>query len=277
MFDFTFFKNIYDNALHFSLSSIQNVVIYVTDIYMNINPQHMSPVLFEKIQIYILNFGFNIYIWYLKNVEKYIMVKTPIIKEPLSLEWIDICSLLYVGDKYKLVNTNIINNKNVEDEYLAFYKSFYSNYNYSDDSSDFVTKEHVFIAKKKDNQYICKVCFPGHVKCIASDELNIESSNLEVEETDVEENKVSFLYIEYVHSKMMDTPIPLPFPNGLLQPLNELFTPAFILRQLQTQTNYYYFDMDYKITILDNNLNTFDLKSHQYILLHKNTYEIIHR
>jgi len=268
MFDFTFFKNIYDN----SLSSIKNVVTYVTDIFMNINLQYTSHVPFGKIQIYILNIGFHMYIWYLKNVEKYIMVKTPIIKEPLALEWIDICSLLYVGDKYTLVNTNIINNKNVEDEYLAFYKSFYSNYNYSEDSSDFVTKEHVFIAKKKDNQYICKVCFPGHVKCIVSDELNPE-----VEETDVEENEVSFLYIEYVHPKMMDTPIPLPFPNGLLQPLNELFTPAFVLRQLQTQTNYYYFDMDYQITILDNNLNTFELKSHQYLLLHKNTYEIIHR
>lgn len=259
MFDFTFFKNIYDNV-----------------------SRQLNIWLFSEIPNYLLYFGFNMYIWYLKNVEKYVIVKNPIIKEPLVSEWIDICSLLCIDYKYQLVNTNIINNKNVEDEYLAFYKSFYSNYNYSDDSSNFVTKEHVFIAKKKDNRYICKVCFPGHVKCIASDELMAESSNQEVketdvEETDVEENEVSFLYVEYVHPKMMDTPIPLPFPDGLIQPLNELFTPAFILRQLQTQTNYYYFDMDYKITILDNNLKTFDLKSDQYLLIHKNSYEIIQR
>ena len=75
----------------------------------------------------------------------------------------------------------------------------------------------------------------------------------------------------------MTKPIILPFPNGMLQPFNELFTPAFVLRQLQTQTLYYYYDMDYELTILDQELRTVKLNSKQYILLHKNAYEIIGR
>jgi hypothetical protein len=161
---------------------------------------------------------------------------------------VNICSLVLISKKYQLVNTNIIqkennnnNNIDIEKEYYSFYKTFYSNYNYSEDISDdsVVTKEHLFIAKLKNNKYICKVCFSNHVKYIF-DDLGQKK----------EESDTSLLYVEYSHPKMR-TLISLPFSNHMIQPYNELFTPAFILRQLQTQTEYYYFDMDYTLTILD--------------------------
>jgi hypothetical protein len=120
------------------------------------------------------------------------------------------------------------------------------------------------LEKNKYNQYLCRVCFPKHVKTIYIDD-------------EKEKHEISFLYIEYFHPTKMHKPIPLPFPNDMLQPLNELFTPAFILRQLQTQTEYYYFDMDYVLTILDQDLHTFELKSNQYIFIHRYHYEIINR
>lgn len=227
---------------------------------------------YTDIQYSVFKICFNIHVWYLKYIEKHLFLKKPELIEPTTPEWIMISSLLYVDNTYKLVNTNIPKSKKIEEEYSAFYKSFYSNHIYSDDSHfHSSTKEHVFIAKTQDNKYICKVCFPGHIKCFSNDEVKEDDTK------DIEEICVSFLYIEYTHPTKMQKPIPLPFPNGLFQPLNELFTPTFVLRQLQTQTEYYYFDMDYILTIIDEDLNTIVLKSNQYILLQKNTYDILER
>jgi len=200
--------------------------------------------------------------------------------EPCTSEWVSICSLISIDHTYKLVNTDIVNiYKKIEDEYNSFYKSFYSNYIYSDNTNSHceiisVTKEHVFIAKQQDNTYICRVCFPGHIKQIdTSSSLQNKNENIKKEE-DVD----VFLYVEYMHPSKMNTPIILPFSSGFLQVSNELFTPAFVLRQLQTQTDYYFFDMDYVLTFLDKELNTFHLKSNQYIFLDSSsTYEIISR
>ena len=228
--------------------------------------------LYTDIQYSVFQLCFNIHVWYLKHIEKHLFLKKPELIEPTTPEWIVISSLFTIDNSYKLVNTNIPKSKKIEEEYSAFYKSFYSSNIYSDDSHfHSSTKEHVFIAKTQNNKYICKVCFPGHIKCFSNDEVKEDDTN------DIEEISVSFLYIEYTHPSKIQKPIPLPFSNGLLQPLNELFTPAFVLRQLQTQTEYYYFDMDYILTIIDHDLNTIILKSNQYILLQKNTYEILER
>lgn len=236
----------------------------------------------DTINKYLFDIYFNVHIWYYQHIAKYVYFIKPKLIEPKLSEWIEISSLIhlihnnYNYNTYELVNTNITTTttKNIEAEYYSFYKTFYSNYVYSDhndtnyyQNQNNITKEHVFISKNKDNHYLCRVCFPKHVKTIYID--NNESLN-KIEE-------MSFLYIEYFHPTKMYKPIPLPFPNEMLQPLNELFTPAFVLRQLQTQTNYYYFDMDYILTILDQDLRTFELKSNQYIFIHKYNYEIIDR
>ena len=225
---------------------------------------------------------------YVIFVYKYIdswYLKTPIIIEPItSSEWVNICSLVLISKKYQLIDTNIIqkdndnnnNNNDIKKEYYSFYKTFYSNYNYSEEEEEekkeeeeghrVVTKEHLFIAKLKNNKYICKVCFTNHVKYMFDDIGQVEESD------------ISLLYVEYSHPKMR-TPICLPFSNHMIQPYNELFTPAFILRQLQTQTEYYYFDLNYTLIILDSNLKRTVLKSNQYILWQPNpdNYTIIQR
>jgi hypothetical protein len=221
------------------------------------------------IQKYLISIYLDLNVWYYKNIAKYFYFKPKLI-EPEDTKWIDISSLIYLNNRdYELVHTNIHKDKNVEQEYYSFYKTFYSNYIYSEEEEEDkgFTKEHVFVAKYDENKYLCRVCFPGHVKIIPED-TDISTNN---------DTEISFLYVEYFHPTKMSQPIILPFPNGMVQPFNELFTPAFVLRQLQTQTQYYYYDMDYKLTILDQDLRTVQLNSNQYIFLHKYNYDIIER
>jgi hypothetical protein len=201
----------------------------------------------------------------------------PMIIEPTTSEWINICSLVIITKKYQLVNTNLsssnLSSSSSKKEYYSFYKTFYSNYDYLEnketEENNAVTKEHLFIAKMKNNKYICKVCFPKHVK----------KEKEEKEEKGEEEMDTTLLYVEYSHPKMIMS-IGLPFTNNMLRIYNELFTPAFVLRQLQTQTSEsYFFDMDYTLTILDSNLKRIHLNSSQYIFCQPNpdNYLVIQR
>ena len=233
--------------------------------------------IFPYIEPYFMYVYKKIESWYLN----YFAVK-PVIIEPTSSEWINICSLITIANKYQLVNTNIIQNENndVKKEYYSFYKSFYSNYDYLEktESLEAVTKEHLFIAKLENNKYICKVCFPKHVKYMFDYQDNRDQEPEKKDDDEDIDTSVLLLYIEYSHPKMKN-PINLPFTNNMLQPYNELFTPTFVLRQLQTQTEYYYFDMDYTLIILDSNLNRIYLKSNQYLLWQPNpdSYTLIQR
>lgn len=232
----------------------------------------------------LIDFGWYIlpiiqpFVLFVYNIlHKYWFVKKPELIEPITSQWIMICSLISNqnhnhSNKYQLVNTDMTQESEqqeediIKKEYFSFYKLFYSNYTYSDTYTKTKTTEHLFIAKLNDNKYLCKVCFPSHVKYICDSK-----------ESDSKES-ITFLYVEYSHPKMI-TSILLPFPNEMLQPYNELFTPTFVLRQLQTQIEDYVFDMDYTLQILDSDLNIIHLNSNEYLIIlsNKKNYQIINR
>jgi hypothetical protein len=48
-----------------------------------------------------------------------------------------------------------------------------------------------------------------------------------------------------------------------------------VLRSLQYQPKYYIFDENYTLQIIDNEINTFELKSNQYVYIEENSYKIL--
>lgn len=86
--------------------------------------------------------------------------------------------------------------------------------------------------------------------------------------------KPCFLSIEYTHPKMKNG-IFLELKKGMYHINNTLFSPIFVKRLLEYQTASYYFDMDYKLNILDNNVGMFSLSSNQFVRLTKSNYDII--
>jgi len=83
-----------------------------------------------------------------------------------------------------------------------------------------------------------------------------------------------FLSIEYQHPKMKNT-ISLKLDKRYLIAGNELFSPCFVLKCLNYQNKPYEFDKDYKLEILDSDINTTTLNSNQYIRLSNVKYEVI--
>jgi hypothetical protein len=84
---------------------------------------------------------------------------------------------------------------------------------------------------------------------------------------------LSFLTIEYTH-QMMTQPIVLNIPDELFVVGNQLFSPAFVYRYLEKQNHYFHFDLNYIIKFIDRDINMFDLRSDQYLLITEKGYEI---
>lgn len=86
-------------------------------------------------------------------------------------------------------------------------------------------------------------------------------------------SNVKFISVEYTHPSMTET-IPLTIPHEMFVCGNILFTNAFVLRALFHQPTPFFFDMDYKIKIVDSNINIFELKSNECIVLKENAYDV---
>lgn len=88
---------------------------------------------------------------------------------------------------------------------------------------------------------------------------------------DVVVSEVEFIIAEYTHPKM-SKPITLDIPKGYYLVGNELFSPAFVQRYLELQKEYYVFDDQYIINILDHEVNEHKITFDQYIKLDEKSY-----
>lgn len=87
-------------------------------------------------------------------------------------------------------------------------------------------------------------------------------------------SNVSFLSIEYT-TPSLNTSIMLELPQNIYMVGTQILSAVFIARILEyTIGENDYFDMDYKLNILDSNIEYISLLSHQYIEMYENEYKI---
>lgn len=115
------------------------------------------------------------------------------------------------------------------------------------------------IAMRMNDKYIYKVC---------------DIENESYEELPSEFSKVKFLSIEYQHPEIKN-PIVIDIDKNAYLIGNELLSCTFVKRSLEYTFNVKNFDTDYVLCIMDNNLNTFELKCNEFIILEKDTYKIV--
>ena len=88
------------------------------------------------------------------------------------------------------------------------------------------------------------------------------------------ETKGSFLSVEYTHPNMKNK-IVMNIPKDVMIQGNIIMSPLFIKRYLEYQYEYYIFDENYKVNIMDNNVNMLSLKYTDSILLSEKSYSVI--
>jgi hypothetical protein len=87
-------------------------------------------------------------------------------------------------------------------------------------------------------------------------------------------SEVSFSFVEYYHPKMVK-PLEIVLPGDFYTIGNELFTTAFVLRQLELMNCYFIFDKDYEIHLIDHEIMEIHLKMNQFLVIEEDGYRII--
>ena len=80
--------------------------------------------------------------------------------------------------------------------------------------------------------------------------------------------------ISYSHPQM-DESIIITLPEGMWYVGNELFSPVFVRRCLEYQNQFFVFDDQYSIQIIDSNVNIFSIGKKQYVRVQDKTIEFI--
>jgi hypothetical protein len=87
-------------------------------------------------------------------------------------------------------------------------------------------------------------------------------------------SEARFLNIEYTHPVMNKT-IVIELDNNVYFTNNQILSPSFVKQYLEHQSEFYHFDMDYKLKIIDSDINSLELGFDQSVLLNENGYKLV--
>jgi hypothetical protein len=90
---------------------------------------------------------------------------------------------------------------------------------------------------------------------------------------DLEKSKVRFLSVEYT-VPLSTSGVSLKIPVEMCLKGNELFSHAFVRRLLEYQSEPFEFDFNYRLKVMDGEVNEFELNNTQYIVLGETGYEV---
>jgi len=194
--------------------------------------------------------------------------------EPFQNRWLSISKLTRNFSVSKPIEKDNENNGN---KYIFQYKLHESyEYNFSTiesfeniyksyNKSEFMSPMDVetMIILKLNDKYLVRIFSKPVIKIIKR---NFFISNIP--------SKVKFLNIEYTHPNMKNS-ITLNVGQDFFIEGNEILSPSFVKRMLEYQNKSYYFNFNYKLKIVDNHINFFEIGSQEYILIEKENYKII--
>lgn len=86
-------------------------------------------------------------------------------------------------------------------------------------------------------------------------------------------SNIRFITIQYFHPKM-NAPIEIVLPDDFYVIGNQLLSFEFVLRYLYYQGEHFIFDCNYTIQIMNSEMDIFEVKWNQYIILEKDVYSV---
>ena len=215
---------------------------------------------------------------HLYNTNKYIRNVSDVIKtyycfftlqkiEPnsypnMSISWL-IPNDTSLTERYTLVEKY---NCNYDEMFICFFNSSMTIYDMVDDYFKTFCNEN---NENDSSVFIMTILNEYNEKCRF-----VTRSNKEIPNTLFKKSNSKFVFIEYKNPEM-DNSIELRLDSSWFYVGNELFTPTFVLRLLNYQSNSFFFDMNYTISIMDKDINIIEFGSDNYIILTEDSYEVV--
>ena len=277
---FWFYMNVFDNYFHLFFTS---VFIKSFHIYNNIQPFVISLCI-KACRIYNLT---NDYCIDLYNTNETIKSIVNRVQYNISLFYSFLInrksepqdSVWFCASWTTSNYSSLTKYYNYNEEYLNFFTNYFCDdlFNFYPDCNSgyalkYIESVNSYIEQKPNSMFpliMIKTTTPGN-KTIYS----VRKSTKSLQPFVYSKSKIKFICIEYVHKEMSNS-IEIKLEEGYYISGNELFTPTFVLRLLEYQSNSYFFDENYKIRIMDSECKIIEFGFESYLLLTENGYEII--
>ena len=192
--------------------------------------------------------------------------------EPLSTQWLSRCVLSQDHEHLKVTV------RDEGDHQVFFGCLFYETFHGNDDWSKGCAQE-TFVLECKMQSIFAKVGDLEMLMLMKSDGYYLSRIVGDKQEdlyvVSWLPSSVRFLSVEYRHPAM-DGSISLNIDKGYYLEGNHLLSSAFVRRCLEYQCSpkSYYFDMNYTLRVMDNEIKMIELKSSQYVVLEKDLYRL---
>jgi len=282
-----FFNELYKTVKN----SIENFYLYlnqkitIVNLFIFYSKIKSNYYLFQENNLYFKNV-----LYFINNILQKIYGKIMNIRvEPLSENWIN-TSIISYYEKKTILKNNIsyllnfgynynenyyINKDWTEDKYISSFQTTCIN---KSNKFNMITYENKKNENISNEDLECLMILKLKDKFI----VRIKKHINEFYFTDIL-SKTHFLSIQYTHPKM-NKPINIDLDKKFFIVGNELLSSSFVLRCLEYQKGinnnsfffkkigikeFYYFDMNYKLSIMDNSINMFEINSDEYILVEK--------
>jgi len=186
-------------------------------------------------------------------------------QEPTSTRWLNVCSSTrlnrgaYIGktpynfsESYNKMDDTIDRDIMIQ----AFETALENNSDLAVDNKDYMDDDTIVVMK-----------WDGLYK------VSRAKASRKPQTYDLEMSKVRFLSVEYTVPQ--STPgVSLKVPVEMCMQGNELFSHAFVRRLLEYQPEPFEFDFNYRLKVLDGEVNEIELVNTQYIVLGETGYEV---
>jgi hypothetical protein len=187
-------------------------------------------------------------------------------QEPTSKCWLNVCSStrlnrgVHIGktpynfsESYNKMNDII----DKDDIIQAFEIALDNNSEFAEENKEFMDDDTIVLMKWNEFYKVSRITKP-----------------VKPQVYDFEASGVRFLSVEYTIPES-DISVCLKIPREMYVQGNELFSHAFVRRLLEYQSEPTEFGFNYKLKIVDGDVNEIELNYKQYIVLGKNSYEVI--
>jgi hypothetical protein len=166
------------------------------------------------------------------------------------------------AEKYEYIDSNVDSTTNIEHLTPTSCMDVYYSRALTTIRQDKHVKE-ILLTLKDADTYLVRTCI----------DTTMENRPIQ---TPYKKSNVEFLCIEYRHPKMT-SPISITIPQSYFWVGNELLSMAFIQRFLEYQSLFvtYYFDEEYVLNVMDQDIQQYQLTRNNYIVLEEDTLRVV--
>jgi len=197
-------------------------------------------------------YSYNKYNWFKFGIDRIFRYKRDFINYVYDIkvypdhDWYNMINIIHLSEKFEYHEhyskiEKVHNEQSYMKQMRGFYSSLYDNKN----------KNSVCLMSKFNNMY-----------CVQHTPVYLKNNDI------FEKSEISILSVTYSHPSMEEK-IDISLPDTILYCHNQLFNFAFVYHCLQYQDKPYVFDEQYRIEIMDSNVDTKIIVYDQYLHVYK--------